>query len=146
MASDDQLIHHDPAAVRHADDTLAFTESSDPKTLPRIAELKWISQPSEHADHPGQLLATRSRDVIAFWAQARRAKPALLTSADRSDPEQALRFQVSDRRESEYALIPWPEWFQMMADADLVFVYQERTANGDASDVFKLIPAASVTR
>jgi hypothetical protein len=34
MASDEQFIEQNPAALRHADDTLAFIDSMDPPTLP----------------------------------------------------------------------------------------------------------------
>lgn len=83
--------------------------------------------------------------MIRLWAGDRRAKPALLKAVDRSDPEQALRFQVSERRESEYELISWDEWFGLMEGASLTFLFQERTPNGDPSDLFKLVPSASVS-
>jgi hypothetical protein len=140
------LIDPDPTSLRHADDTLASLDSDNPPKLPPGTEVKWIDQPGEHEDTPGQMLATQSHAVISSWAEPRRAKPALLKVADRSDPIQALRFQSSRRREGAYELIPWNEWFDLFDGANLVFIFQERSESGDASDLFQLAPIESVQR
>ena len=141
---EERLIDPDPGALRHADDYLATVNAPNPPTLPPVAEAKWIEQPSEHEDQPGQLLATRSHNAIRMWAELRHGKPALLRGVDRSDPVNALRFQVTNRRASEYELISWNDWFALMDGANLVFVYQERTVDGETSDLYRLVPASSV--
>lgn len=141
---EEQLIDPDPRALRHADDNLAIVDAPNPPELPSTAEAKWIEQPAEHEDRPGQFLATRAHKVIRVWAELRHGKPALLRVVDRSDPINALRFQVTNRRDSEYELISWDDWFALMDGANLVFVYQERTSDGDTSDLYRLVPASSV--
>jgi hypothetical protein len=140
-----QLIDSDPGALRHADDHLAIVNAPNPPRLPPVAEAKWIETPAEHEDSSGELLASRSHGVIRAWAELRHGKPALLRVVDRSNPIDALRFQVTNRRASEYELISWNEWFALMDGANLVFVYQEHTSDGETSDLYRLVPASSVS-
>jgi hypothetical protein len=139
-----QFIDPNPRALRHADDYLATVNAPNPPELPSRTRAKWIEEPSEHEDRPGQLLATRAHKVVRVWAELRHGKPALLRVVDRSDPINALRFQVTNRRASEYELIAWSEWFALMDGANLVFLYQEHTSDGETSDLYRLVPASSI--
>jgi len=143
-ATDEQLINPDPTAMRHADDTLAFHDSGNPPRMAPGAEVTWVNDPNERLGRPGRMLATRNHEIIRNWASTRHSKPALLKAADRSNPAEALRFQISERRESEYEVISWDEWLRLFEGGNLVFVYLERNANGEASDLFRLVPAESV--
>lgn len=146
MTTDEQFLERCSGALRHVDDTLAFVDSDNPPTLAGDVAVKWIDHPSEHADEPGQFLATQDPEVIMFWAEDRHGKPALLRAADRNDPAQALRFQVTDRIRSEYELISWDEWFALMNAGSLTFIFRERSSEGSISDLFTLVPSSSVKR
>jgi hypothetical protein len=144
--TDEQLIDPNPFSLRHADDNLALVESDHTPKLPRSFQAKWIDSNDEREDRPGQFLATRNHQVIRAWATLRHAKPVLLRASDRSDPIQALRLQVSDRRVSEYDHVTWNEWFELMDGANLTFIYQERTLSGGWSDLYRFVPASAIRR
>jgi hypothetical protein len=144
--SDEQLIDPNPLSLRHADDNLALTESDHAPQLPRSFQAKWIDSNEDREDRPGQFLATRNHQVIRAWATLRHAKPVLLRASNPSDPIEALRLQVSDRRVSEYDHVTWDEWFELMDGANLTFIFQERTADGGWSDLYRFIPAGAIRR
>lgn len=142
--TDEQLIDPNPAAMRHADDTLAFVDSADSPKLPPTAQARWIADANQERGQPGELLATRDHETIQVWAETRNGKPALLKAADRANPMEALRFQVTERLESEYEVVSWEEWLGLFDRANLVFVYQDLTTNGEPSDLFRLLPQRAV--
>lgn len=142
--TDEQLIDPDPTSLRHADDNLALVDSDNAPKLPQRMPIKWVEKPNQHEDVPGQFLATRNHEVIRDWAEAIHAKPVVLRAGSRDDPMQTLRLQVSARRVSEYDHISWGEWFDWMDQADLVFIFQERSPDGGISDLYRLVPASDV--
>ena len=73
--SDEQLIIPEPISLHHADDSRALLDAGNPHTLPPGTVVKWVTSPGEHADVPGQLLATQDHAVIRAWAEARFGAP-----------------------------------------------------------------------
>lgn len=147
MADTDQneaMVGRSLTDMRHADDTLAFIDSRHPDQIQPGAPLVWMNQAGQHTTEPGTLFVTRDHEVIRTWANSRHAQPALLKSRAGGDPAEALRFQVSHRRQSEYDVVSWDEWFSVLDGNDLVFIFQERTHDGGISDLFRIAPAVTV--
>jgi hypothetical protein len=130
--------------LRHVDDTLAFVDSRSPLKLIRTTQLKWVDRVEQRTTEPGQFFVTRNHEVIESWAVQLHGKPAMLKSRAGGDATEMLRFQVTDRRQSEYDLVSWNEWFQVFDRADLVFIFQERADDGSVSDLFRLLPASEL--
>jgi hypothetical protein len=97
---------------------------------------RWIHSTDEHADHPGETLATRSHDVIRAWAEARDGKPATVEGSSHGGRPGVLR--IDFRGGSSLKEISWDEWFESFDARDLVFLYQEQLKSGDQSNFFQL--------
>lgn len=147
MADTDQNeadIGRSASDLRHVDDTLAFVDSRAPRRLPPGTHLVWMQDANARTTEPGQFFVTQDHGVIRTWAEALHGKPALLKSGAGGDVAEALRFQVTDKRQSEYRTVGWDEWFDYFDRNDLVFIFQERTADGAVSDLFRIAPAVAV--
>ena len=99
---------------------------------------KWIGSPDDHADRPGQTLATRNHDVIRQWAEERRGQPATVPSTRHGGRAGVLRIDFPGFGGDRLEPISWEEWFQPFDERDLVFVYQERMKAGNQSNFFRL--------
>jgi hypothetical protein len=100
---------------------------------------KWIHTPDEHADRPGQTLATRIPEVIKAWAQARDAVPATVGVGDEDARPRTLRFDFGETdRSGRLRPIDWDAWLETFERRKLVFLFQERRRNGDDSNFFRL--------
>ena len=82
----------------------------------------------------GRKYATTDADVIRQWAEVRYGKPALLqdTGGEADEQHPGIVFPGFNYRTS-YLEISWQELLEKRAEADLVFLYQERTEGGDLS-------------
>ncbi len=104
---------------------------------------KWIHSRDEHADRPGQTLATRDPDVIRAWAEARKGEPSTVNRKDGERPR-TLRFDFpaggqGDRSSSRrLEPISWDEWLGTFKERDLVFLFQEQLRDGRQSNFFRL--------
>lgn len=81
---------------------------------------------------------TTNHDEIRRWAEARGGKPATVHSTvENGDKAGVLRIAFTD----DGALDPigWDEFFDKFEDADLAFLYQEKTADGSTSRFFKFV-------
>lgn len=80
---------------------------------------------------------TRDHEVIRKWAEARRAQPA---STVRSEGHGigVLRFDLPGQSGRPIAHIEWNAWFAAFDERNLCFVYEEKTADGERSDFFRL--------
>jgi hypothetical protein len=87
---------------------------------------------------------TRNHDVVRRWAARRQAVPATgeaTTSGpqtvDVQDGGAGIRFNFP--AVARFREIDWDEWFQNFDANDLVFVYEELTAEGNMSYRYRLI-------
>jgi hypothetical protein len=98
---------------------------------------KWIHG-DEHADRPGQTLATRDHEVIKRWAEERKATPATPQNSADQDRPRSLRFDFPGYGGRRLRQIAWEPWFRTFDERELVFVFQERLRNGNQSNFFLL--------
>jgi hypothetical protein len=82
----------------------------------------------------GKKYMTTDPDVIRQWAEIRYGKPALLQEAGSEADEQrpGIVFPGFNYR-TAYTEVSWQELFEQTVNADLVFLYQEKTEDGDLS-------------
>jgi hypothetical protein len=97
---------------------------------------KWIESPDDHADYPGQTLATRNHDVIRRWAQERGAEPATVPGTEHDGRPGVLTFDFPGYGGERLQHISWDEWFRVFDERNLVFLFQERLNNGRPSNHF----------
>lgn len=125
-------------------DSAADTTEDDEQFLHEHAEglskstqrAKWIHSPDEHAERPGQTLATRNPDVIRQWAEQRKAEPATTPNGDTERPR-VLRFDFpgyDDRLQH----VSWDAWLGVFEERNLVFLFQEQKSDGADSNFFRL--------
>ena len=98
---------------------------------------KWVHG-DEGADRAGQTLATRDHGVIQRWAEARGAMPATVPGTEHDDHAGVLRFIFDPKSDDRLEAISWEEWFRPFDERDLVFLFQERKADGSQSNFFRL--------
>lgn len=114
-----------------------FLEEHGDRLSDSTRRAKWIHDPTERADRDGQTLATRAHAVIRAWAEARGGRPATVPGTEHGDRAGVLRF-VFDDGSDRLEEIPWEEWFRTFDERNLVFVYQDRKADGSQSNFFRL--------
>lgn len=123
-------------------------KTASPRRQPRRAakmvsrtatRAKWIENAVDHADRPGQSLATRNHEVIRKWAEDRGAVPATVHTTRQADRPRVLRFDFpgfgGGKRLEQ---ISWDEWFKTFDERELVFLFQEHLKNGNQSNFFRL--------
>lgn len=79
---------------------------------------------------------TRDHDVIRRWAEERGGKPAMVEGT------QVLRMDFGDRDE-KLQPVSWDEFFGVLDERGLEFLYQEHTHAGKPSRFNKLVNAGS---
>jgi hypothetical protein len=99
---------------------------------------RWIHSPEEHADQPGQTLATRSHDVIQRWAEERGGRPATVPGTEHDGRPGVLRIIFSDEGNDRLQEISWDDWFRTFDERQLVFLFQESKRDGQQSNFFRL--------
>jgi hypothetical protein len=116
-----------------------FLEKHRDQLSPSTLRARWIHTPDEHAERPGQTLATRSHDVIRHWAKERGGVPATVQTAATKDRPRVLRIDfpgfATNRRLRE---VNWDDWFQTFDDRKLVFLFQQQKKSGETSNFFRL--------
>ena len=112
-----------------------FLTRHENKLSPTTLRAKWTHSADDHADRPGQTLATRSHDVIRQWAEERGGVPA--TVGAKEGRPRVLRLNFPDRGGRNLQEISWEEWFETFDDRKLVFLYQERMKSGNQSNFFR---------
>lgn len=111
----------------------------DPQTAQTDEQSAWktITTPEDHEDFPGQMLVTRDPRTIMAWAQQRDAVPRVVPGPRSADRLDELRLDVRGAsREGEQ--VSWDDWLSTFMTADLRFVYQERTEDGELSTYYRL--------
>jgi hypothetical protein len=82
----------------------------------------------------GKKYVTTEAEVIRQWAEMRHGKPALLREVgDEAEAQQPGIVFPGFNYQTSYREVSWQELLEKRAEADLVFLYQERTEGGDLS-------------
>jgi hypothetical protein len=116
---------------------MARTTEKDERKLAEELHAKWIASPDDRADRDGQTLATKSHDVIRQWAEQRNARPATATRGPDGEPR-TLRFDFDEATDGLES-IEWDDWLGVFDERNLAFLYQERKADGNESNFFRLV-------
>ena len=99
---------------------------------------KTITTPEEHEDFPGQMLVSRDPRTIKLWAQQRDAVPSIVPGQGNAGGIDELRLAIrGDSPDDAGTRVSWDEWLSVFRTADLRFVFQERTENGDMSTYYR---------
>jgi hypothetical protein len=98
---------------------------------------KWVDSSSEHEDHRGQILITRSHEVIRVWAEAREAAPAVVDGL-RWKSDRPLRFMFPGIPTPGLYRLEWDDWLRSFDQHGFAFLFQERMKDGKRSDFFRI--------
>ena len=81
---------------------------------------------------------TRDHDELRRWAEERGGKPSAAADAmSPIDPEiLRLDFDLKDRT---LDVLTWGEFFETFEEAELTFLYQDQTEDGNKSRYYKFI-------
>jgi hypothetical protein len=143
MATDHAHGHdqHDIRATNLTPDDKKFLQRHADELSDSTLRAKWINKPGEKADRDGQTLATRDRDVIEQWAEARGGKPATVAGTEHGGRPGVLRIDFQDRGDDDTNRIQdisWDDWFRTFDARELVFIFQDRKSDGSQSNFFRL--------
>ena len=115
-----------------------FLEKYAGKLSPTTLRAKWINDPNEHEDYPGQTLATQNPEVIKRWAEERHAVPATVPGTEHGDHLGVLTFDFPGYGGQKLKQVSWDEWLKTFTQRKLVFLFQEHMKNGNQSNFFHL--------
>jgi hypothetical protein len=87
--------------------------------------------------------ATTDHDKIREWAETRGGHPATVKRTERGKEAGILRLDFDPPDES-LEKISWDDFFEKFEDADLAFLYQDKTAAGKQSRFHKFVSRDSV--
>jgi hypothetical protein len=85
---------------------------------------------------------TTDHDKIKEWAEARGGEPATVRDTEEDGEAGILRLDF-DPPDEDLEKISWEEFFEKFDDADLAFLYQEKTASGKTSRFHKFVDRSS---
>src|SRR4051794_22117989 len=118
------------------------TESKSSKTRSRSSTGRSKSS-SSGSGHAAQM--TTDHDEIRRWAEERGGKPACVRGTENKD-SCLLRIDFpGGAGEESLSEMEWEDFFRVLDDRDLVFLYQEEKADGEQSTFNKLISAEEAT-
>lgn len=81
---------------------------------------------------------TRDHEKIRRWAEARGGRPATVKGTAEGD-EAAGLLRIAFDDDDKLETIEWQEFFDKFDEENLVFLYQERTKDGEESRFFKFV-------
>ncbi len=81
-------------------------------------------------------------DEIKKWAEKRGGHPATVKSTAHGEEAGILRLDF-DPPDEKLEKISWDEFFDKFDDADLAFLFQDKTADGSTSRFHKFISRSS---
>ncbi len=81
---------------------------------------------------------TTDHDVIRRWVEERQGHPASVAATHGSDDPGILRIDFNEPEEG-LEEISWEAFFTKFEEAQLAFLYQEKTDGGKPSRFFKLV-------
>lgn len=116
---------------------LAFVRKYWDKLSSSTKKAKWINDPAQHEDYPGQSLVTRNQEVIMNWAGVRRGVPATVPGTEYDGRPGVLRFNFPGYGGESLKEISWDEWLETFNERQLVFIFQEHLKDGRTSNFFK---------
>lgn len=89
----------------------------------------------------GESQSTTDHDTIRRWIEARGGRPATVRGTERGDEEAGILRVDFPQRGEEQKLEPleWDEFFDKFEEADLAFLYQDKTKGGGTSRFFKFV-------
>jgi hypothetical protein len=128
----------DIKATNLTDDDKQFIAKHRGELSDSTLRARWTHSPDEHADRPGQTLATRSPNVIEAWAKERGGQPATVPGTEHNGHPGVLRFEFGRGGNDRLQEISWDDWLRTFHDRQLVFLYQETTSDGNQSNFFHL--------
>ncbi|HET8553261.1 MAG TPA: hypothetical protein VFL78_00380 [Rhodanobacteraceae bacterium] len=82
---------------------------------------------------------TTDHDEIRRWAEKRGGAPAHVRDTARDKDDAGILRIAFAGDDKQLQSITWEDWFEKFDDANLAFLYQDRTADGDESRFFKLV-------
>jgi len=83
---------------------------------------------------------TTDHDTIRNWAEERGGKPAEVASTAKGDDVGIIRIDFPGfSGEGKLQEVSWDDWFKKFDEANLAFVYEEETADGQKSNFNKLV-------
>ena len=127
--------HGSIAATNLTRDDRKFIDAHAGELSDSTQRAKWIHG-DEHADRPGQTLATRDHAVIERWAKARGGVPATVPGSEHDGHPGVLRFVFDPKSDNRLQEISWDDWFKTFDARDLVFLFQEKKADRSQSNFF----------
>ena len=81
---------------------------------------------------------TTDHDTIRQWAERRGGKPATVRPTEEDGEPGILRIDF-DPKEEALEPIEWNDFFRKFDEADLAFLYQDRTKDGKLSRFHKFV-------
>jgi hypothetical protein len=140
MATKDRAgqTSHEIKATNLTDEERRFLQEHADELSDSTMRARWIHSMDEHAERPGQTLATRSHEVIQSWAEERGGRPATVPDTEHQGRPGVLRMVFTKEGSDRLQVIDWDDWFRPFDERDLVFVYQERKKDGSQSTFFRL--------
>ena len=87
--------------------------------------------------------ATTDHDKIREWAESRGGRPATVKRTERGKEAGILRLDF-DPPDEALEKINWDDFFEKFEDADLAFLYQDKTAAGKESRFHKFVSRDSI--
>jgi hypothetical protein len=83
---------------------------------------------------------TTDHDTIRKWAEERGGKPAEVATTAKGDDVGIIRIDFPGfSGEGKLQEVSWDDWFKKFDEANLAFVYEEETADGQRSNFNKLV-------
>lgn len=87
--------------------------------------------------------STTDHEKIRKWAERRGGHPATVKATEKGNEPGILRLDF-DPPDDSLEQIGWDEFFEKFEDADLAFLYQEKTAGGQESRFHKFVARDSI--
>lgn len=83
---------------------------------------------------------TRDHQEIRSWAESRGGKPSAVAETGKKGDPGILRLDF-DPKDDRLDTITWGEFFEKFDEAELAFLYQDKTEDGKTSRFHKFISA-----
>ena len=88
--------------------------------------------------------ATTDHEKIREWAETRGGHPATVKRTERGKEEAGILRLDFDPPDESLEKISWDDFFEKFEDADLAFLYQDKTQGGKTSRFHKFVSRDSV--
>jgi len=85
-----------------------------------------------------QANVTTDHQAIKQWAEKRGGKPATVAATAKGEEAGILRLDF-EPKDGALEKITWDEFFEKFDDANLAFLYQDKTADGKISRFHKFV-------